>query len=73
LLADTHKMLDTDRAGLTRRKAHADTTRAGADLARFGGTIHSADLSSDQLELAGFQARLDQATQGAAATGHDDR
>jgi uncharacterized membrane protein len=47
----------------------ADTTRAGADLARFGGTIHSADLSSDQ--LAGFQARLDQATQGAAATGND--
>jgi uncharacterized membrane protein len=49
----------------------ADTTRAGADLARFGGTLHSADLSPDQ--LAGFQARLDQANQGAAATGNDDR
>jgi uncharacterized membrane protein len=46
----------------------ADTTRAGADLARLGGTVHSADLSPDQ--LAGFQARLDQATQGAAATGN---
>ena len=30
-----------------------------------------ADLSSDQ--LARFQARLDQATQGTAATGNDDR
>lgn len=49
----------------------ADTTRAGADLARFGGTVHSADLSSDQ--LARFQTRLDQATQGAAASGNDDR
>jgi len=47
----------------------ADTTRAGADLARFGGTVHSADLSPDQ--LAGFQTRLDQANQGAAATGND--
>ena len=48
----------------------ADTTRAAADLARFGGTVHSADLSPDQ--LAGFQTRLDQAAQRAAATGNDD-
>ena len=46
----------------------ADTTRAGADLARLGGTAYSADLSSDQ--LAEFQRRLDEATQGATATGN---
>jgi uncharacterized membrane protein len=49
----------------------AATTRAAADLARLGGTVHSADLSPDQ--LARFQTRLDQATQRAAATGNDDR
>ena len=49
----------------------ADTTRAGGDLARFGGTVHSTDLSPDQ--LARFQTRLDQATQRAAAPGNDDR
>ena len=48
----------------------AHTTKAAADLARFGGTVHSADLSPDQ--LARFQTRLDQATQQAAATGNDD-
>jgi uncharacterized membrane protein len=35
----------------------ADTAKAAGDLARFGGTVHSADLSSDQLSR--FQAVLD--------------
>jgi uncharacterized membrane protein len=47
----------------------AHTARAAADLARFGGTVHSTDLSPEQ--LARFQARLEQATQGAAAAGND--
>ena len=49
----------------------ADTATAATHLARFGGTVHSADLSPDQ--LAGFQTRLDQATQAAAAPDNDDR
>jgi uncharacterized membrane protein len=49
----------------------ADTATAATHLARFGGTVHSADLSPDQ--LAGFQTRLDQATQGTAAPDNDDR
>jgi uncharacterized membrane protein len=48
----------------------ADTSRAAAHLAQFGGTAHSADLSPEQ--LAGFQRRLDQATEQ-AATGNADR
>jgi uncharacterized membrane protein len=49
----------------------ADTATAATHLARFGGTVHSADLSPDQ--LAGFQTQLDQATQAAAAPDNDDR
>ena len=42
----------------------ADTSKAAGDLAKFGGTVHSADLSPDQ--LARFQALLDK---DAAPTG----
>ena len=38
----------------------ADTIKAAGDLAQFGGTVHSADLSPDQ--LARFQALLDRNT-----------
>ena len=38
----------------------ADTTKAAVDLAQFGGTVHSADLSPEQ--LAQFQALLDKNT-----------
>ncbi len=36
----------------------ADTAKAGAALARFGGTVHSTDFAADR--LAGFQSALDQ-------------
>jgi len=35
----------------------ADTMKAAGDLAKFGGTVHSSDLSDDQLSR--FQAMLD--------------
>ena len=35
----------------------ADTMKAAGDLAKFGGTVHSSDLSEDQLSR--FQAMLD--------------
>jgi uncharacterized membrane protein len=42
----------------------ADTVKAAADLARFGGSVRSTDLSTER--LARFQAALDQAEQGTA-------
>ena len=45
----------------------ADNQKAALDLAKYGGTIHSADLAPDV--LAQFQALLDQAEQGKAAAG----
>jgi uncharacterized membrane protein len=47
----------------------ADTAKAGADLARYGGTVRSADLSPER--LARFQAALDQANQDATPSGSD--
>jgi uncharacterized membrane protein len=46
----------------------ADTATAATHLVRFGGTVHSTDLSPEQ--LARFQARLDQATLGATGAGN---
>jgi uncharacterized membrane protein len=37
----------------------ADNAKAARDLAQFGGTVHSADLSQEQIDR--FQARLDKA------------
>jgi uncharacterized membrane protein len=45
----------------------ADTAKAASDLAQYGGTVHSADLSPEQIDR--FQALLDQATQRAAPSG----
>jgi len=42
----------------------ADTAKAAADLAQFGGSVHSTDLSSER--LARFQAALDQAEKNMA-------
>ena len=48
----------------------ADTARAAASLARYGGTVHSTDLPPDV--LARFQARLDRAQQATMpSTGED--
>ena len=44
----------------------ADTARASADLAQFGGTVHSADLPEDV--MARFQARLDQARKNTSSS-----
>jgi uncharacterized membrane protein len=41
----------------------ADTAKAAADLAQFGGSLHSTDLPPDR--FARFQSALDQASQGA--------
>jgi uncharacterized membrane protein len=45
----------------------ADTAKAASDLARYGGTVHSADLPPEG--LARFQAMLDQANQDATPSG----
>ena len=47
----------------------ADTGNAAADLAQFGGTVHSTDLDPDR--LARFQAALDQASQATPQPGSD--
>jgi uncharacterized membrane protein len=44
----------------------ADNQRAAIDLAKYGGTVHSADLAPDV--LARFQELLDQSEQGASTT-----
>jgi uncharacterized membrane protein len=45
----------------------ADTGKAANDLAQFGGTLHSADFSSEQIRH--FQAMLDQNGQTAPSSG----
>jgi uncharacterized membrane protein len=45
----------------------ADNAKAAADLARFGGTVHSTDL--DPKTLTRFQMLLDQANQNTTTTG----
>jgi uncharacterized membrane protein len=47
----------------------ADTAKAAWDLAKYGGTVQSADLPAER--LARFQAALDQANQGAPPSGSD--
>jgi uncharacterized membrane protein len=47
----------------------AGTARAARELAKFGGTVHSSDLSPDR--LARFQAMLDQANQGEQSSKND--
>jgi uncharacterized membrane protein len=47
----------------------ADTAKAAADLARFGGSVHSTDFPPER--LARFQAVLDQADQGTPPSGSD--
>jgi uncharacterized membrane protein len=42
----------------------AGTAQAALDIARYGGTVHSTDLSPEQIEQ--FQSLLDQADQNAA-------
>jgi uncharacterized membrane protein len=44
----------------------ADTGRSAQELAQYGGTVHSTDLSPEQ--LARFQAMLDEANQAMAAS-----
>jgi uncharacterized membrane protein len=48
----------------------ADNQRAARDLAKFGGTVHSVDLSPDVLTR--FQTLLDQAEQGTQASGSNE-
>jgi len=45
----------------------AGTARSAQELAQYGGTVHSADLTPDQ--VARFQTLLDEANQEAAASG----
>jgi uncharacterized membrane protein len=45
----------------------ADTGKAAADLAQFGGSVHSTDLAPER--LARFQAALDQAEQATPPSG----
>lgn len=55
-----HKLESGGSALVILYEGGADNARAAADLARFGGTAHSADVPS--ANLARFQAMLDQAT-----------